>query len=118
MENLTKAIFFAIILIEIDFQFLFTDKVMQSNLAVKFLPIFSDEKKVEVSLAEDQAVIKLSTWTEDLGWCGQKTMSLDAEMLDELHRVISAARIRLNRQKSEKQEEFEPAKVIEFPSFS
>lgn len=91
---------------------------MQSNLAVKFSPIFSDEKKVEVSLQEDQAVIKLSTWAEDLGWCGQKTMSLDAAMLDELHRVISAARIRLNREKVETEEEIIPAKVIEFPQFS
>jgi hypothetical protein len=88
---------------------------MKSNSAVNFLPIFSDEKKVEVSLQDDQAVIKLSTWTDDLGWCGQKTMSLDAEMLDELHRVIAAARIRLNRQKSDAVEEFEPAKVLEFP---
>ena len=90
---------------------------MQTNLAVNFLPIFSDEKKVEVSLQDDQTVIKLSTWTEDLGWCGQKTMSLDAEMLDELHRVIAAARIRLNRQKNENQEEVETtvARVLEFP---
>ena len=91
---------------------------MQSNLAVNFLPIFSDEKKVEVSLQDDQAVIKLSTWTEDLGWCGQKTMSLDAGMLDELHRVIAAARIRLKRQQSENQEEIEQSKVLEFPRFS
>ena len=91
---------------------------MQSNLAVNFLPIFSDEKKVEVSLQDDQAVIKLSTWTNDLGWCGQKTMSLDAEMLDELHRVIASARIRLNRQKSENQEKIEPARVLEFPRVS
>jgi len=91
---------------------------MQSNLAVNFLPIFTDEKKVEVSLQDDQAVIKLSTWTEDLGWCGQKTMSLDAEMLDELHRVISAARIRLNRQKSEGQTEIESPKVLKFPQVS
>ena len=92
---------------------------MQSNTAVNFLPIFTDEKKVEVSLQDDQAVIKLSTWTDGLGWCGQKTMSLDAEMLDELHRVIAAARIRLTRQKSENQEEAggEPttARVLEFP---
>ncbi|HEY8559874.1 MAG TPA: hypothetical protein VIL74_05695 [Pyrinomonadaceae bacterium] len=96
---------------------------MQSNSAVNFLPIFSDEKKVEVSLQDNQAVIKLSTWTEGLGWCGQKTMSFDAAMLDELHRVISAARIRLNREKSENQAETEDsaataAKVLEFPQFS
>jgi hypothetical protein len=99
---------------------------MQSNTAVKFTPIFSDEKKVEVSLHDDQAVIKLSTWTEDLGWCGQKTLSLDAEMLDDLHRVISAARLKLNRQKAEtfveknadNIQQADSAKILRFPNFS
>ena len=99
---------------------------MQSNTAVKFTPIFSDEKKVEVSLNDDQAVIKLSTWTEDLGWCGQKTLSLDAEMLDDLHRVLTAARLKLNRQKAEITLEENPeatpkddsARILRFPQFS
>ncbi len=91
---------------------------MQSNAAVKFLPIFSDEKKVEVALRDDQAVIKLSTWVEDLGWCGQKTMSLDAGMLDELHRVLSAARLKLKRGQIENQEEIASSNVLQFPSFS
>ena len=91
---------------------------MQSNAAVKFTPIISDEKKVEIVLKDDQAVIKLSTWVEDLGWCGQKTLSLEAEMLDDLHRVISAARIKLNRQKSEAKEITESANILRFPSFS
>lgn len=90
---------------------------MQTNTAVKFLPIFSDEKKVEVSLEDDQAIIKLSTWIEDLGWCGQKTMSLDAEMLDDLHRVILAARLKLLKKKSENQEDTSllSSKVLQFP---
>lgn len=91
---------------------------MQSNIAIKFLPIFSDEKKVEVSLQDDQAVIRLSTWTDDLGWCGQKTLSLDAGMLDDLHRVITAARLKLNRHKAENQDEIAGTKVLQFPSFS
>lgn len=91
---------------------------MKSNVAAKFLPIFSDEKKVEVSLEGDQAVITLSTWTEDLGWCRQKTMSLDAEMLDDLHRVISSARYRLNNQKSKSEEAIKTANVIAFPCVS
>ena len=91
---------------------------MKSNLAANFLPIYSDEKKVEVSLQDDQAVITLSTWTEDLGWCRQKTMSLDAEMLDDLHRVISSARYRLNKQAAETSETVKPANVIAFPKFS
>ena len=91
---------------------------MQSNTAVKFLPIYTDEKKVEVTLEQDQAVIKLSTWVEDLGWCGQKTMSLDAEMLDDLHKVIASARYRLNKQKNAENENAEESKVLAFPSFS
>ena len=72
-------------------------------------------------MQDDQAVIKLSTWTEDLGWCGQKTISFDAEMLDDLHRVISAARIKLSRQNTENaepQEASEVSRVLQFPAFS
>ena len=91
---------------------------MKTNAAVKFLPIFSDEKKVEVTLQDDQAVIKLSTWTDNLGWCGQKTLSLDAEMLEDLHRVISAARLKLNSQGEHKTEQTETSNVLKFPNFS
>lgn len=93
---------------------------MKSNTAAKFLPIFSDEQKVEVSLDGDQAVIRLSTWTEDLGWCCQKTMALDAEILDDLHRVISAARYRLNKQKGDNAEkaDLNSGNVISFPKIS
>ena len=91
---------------------------MQVNTVTKFLPIFTEDKKVEVSLENSQAIIKLSTWTEDLGWLCQKTMALDAEMLDDLHRVISSARYRLNNQKSEKEEIAKPANVIAFPVIS
>lgn len=90
---------------------------MQSNVAVKFLPVVSDEKKVEVALDGDQAVIKLSTWAEDLGWQCQKTMSLDGAMLDDLHRVITAARVRLNNQKTEGEEDGATSKVLQFPNF-
>ncbi|MCU1289122.1 MAG: hypothetical protein JWN60_1351 [Acidobacteria bacterium] len=95
---------------------------MQSNSAVVFSPILTDEKKVEVSLRDDQAVIKLSTWTEDLGWCAQKTLSLDSAMLEELQKVISAARIKLqkqaNEQLTEDTEKTASAKILQFPIFS
>ena len=91
---------------------------MQSNLAAKFLPIVSDEKKLEVSLTDNQAVIKLSTWTEDLGWCCQKTLAVDAGMLDDLHRVIASARYKLNGRKTENTETNEQSNVLEFPNFS
>jgi len=90
---------------------------MQSNTATKFSPIFSDEKKIEVSLVDDQAVIKLSTWTEDLGWCGQKTLTVDADMLDDLHRVIASARYKLNGKKNSEGDSANGANVLSFPRF-
>ncbi len=114
-------IFFDIILIEIEFQFLFNlckiTLLMQNNTAFKFVPVFSELKKVDVSLRDDQTVIRLSTWSDDLGWCAQKTMSLDAEMLDELHRVITAARLKIKREKNDSGDEIVPSKVLKFPKF-
>ena len=92
---------------------------MSTNLATKLLPVISNEKKLEVSLKDDQAIIKLSTWTEDLGWCCQKTLSLNAEMLDDLHRVIASARYKLKSQNSEVSALTQaPTNVLKFPSFS
>jgi predicted DCC family thiol-disulfide oxidoreductase YuxK len=90
---------------------------MQNNLAAKFSPIVSDEKKIEVSLTDNQAVIKLSTWTEDLGWCCQKTLSVDVEMLDDLHRVIASARYKINDRNTDVAEK-QSSNILAFPSFS
>lgn len=89
---------------------------MQNITAFKFAPVFSEEKKVDVSLQDGETVIKLSTWTDDLGWCAQKTMALDAAMLDELHRVITAARLKIKREKDDSGEEIIPSKVLKFPN--
>jgi predicted DCC family thiol-disulfide oxidoreductase YuxK len=91
---------------------------MQTNLATKFSPVVSDDKKLEVSLVDNQAVIKLSTWTEDIGWCCQKTLSLDAEMLEDLHRVIASARYKLKSRNAEMSEITQPSNILKFPNFS
>lgn len=88
---------------------------MQSNGARQFLPSIHNNKKVEVSLENGEAVLQLLTWTEGLGWCCQKTMRLETEMLDDLHRVITAARYKLNQQKAERNE-FSSTKILEFPA--
>ena len=88
---------------------------MQTNTAKQFLPSVHNDKKIEVSVENDEAVLKLSTWTENLGWCCQKTMRLEAEMLDELHRVITGARYKLNQRKAETGEHT-TAKILEFPA--
>lgn len=88
---------------------------MQNNLATNFLPIVSDDKKIEVSLEADKAVIKLSNWVENLGWCGQKTLAVEVEMLEDLHRAISSARYKLNQNKADNGETTEISKIIQFP---
>ena len=87
---------------------------MQSNTNIQFLPAVTEDKKIEVSLENGNAVIKLSTWTEGLGWNCQKTLSLEGEMLDELNRSLTAARLRLNREKVDANE-IKSGKVLPFP---
>lgn len=88
---------------------------MQTNSSVQFLPAVTEDKKVDVLIENDEAVVKFSTWNEDLGWCCQKTMRLEAEMLDDLHRAITAARYRLNAAKTNAAHNAS-SKIIEFPS--
>ena len=90
---------------------------MQKNTAVNFAPFVSDDKKLDVSVLEDGAVIRLSTWTEGLGWCGQKTLAIDAEMLDELHTVLMAARLRLRCSSRSDGAAEQFSKVLSFPRF-
>lgn len=91
---------------------------MQNSTAFKFAPVFSEEKRIDLSLQGSEATVQLSTWTEGLGWCAQKTMSLDAEMLDELHRVITAAKLKFRRDAIDGGEDILPAKILEFPKFA
>lgn len=88
---------------------------MQNNTAFKFAPVFTDEQKIDVALEDGQAVIKLSTWVEDLGWCGQKTLALDTELLDELSRLVIAAKMKLKRDAADDSDEILSARILDFP---
>jgi hypothetical protein len=90
---------------------------MQTNAAIKFAPVVTDERRIDLTIDGGQTVIKLSTWTDGLGWCTQKTMSLEPAMLDEMHRVIAAARSKVRKQRVETGEAVAPAKVLTFPNF-
>ncbi|HEV3468719.1 MAG TPA: hypothetical protein VG148_05320 [Pyrinomonadaceae bacterium] len=77
------------------------------------------EQKVEVVFEDGERVaLRYSTWTEGLGWCCQKTIRVDAEQLDELHRALTVARHRLSRRRADKGEPPRPAQVIQLPSLS
>lgn len=90
---------------------------MQTNTATELLPSINEDKKIDVSVNNDAAIIKLSTFTEGLGWTCQKTMCLDSDLLDDLHRAISAARYRINSHKAENNIT-NSSNVIGFPSIS
>ncbi|MBA3248293.1 MAG: hypothetical protein ACR2GW_13900 [Pyrinomonadaceae bacterium] len=95
---------------------------MQSgnHAAVHTLPAKHSEQKVELSLERHEeevlAVLRYSTWTDGLGWCGQKTIQIAAEQLDDLHHAITVARHHLNRQRAEAGQVVESAQVIQFPT--
>jgi hypothetical protein len=83
------------------------------------LPSSREEQQVEVVIEERDGrqcvALRLSTWTEGLGWCCQKTIRLDGEQLDDLHHAISVARHRLNRQRAENGQFRPSAQVIQLP---
>ncbi len=79
-----------------------------------------DDEKVEVLLesheGQERVVLRYSTWVEGLGWCGQKTIRLDGEHLDDLHRALTVARHRINRKRAESGQLSAPATVIQLPT--
>jgi hypothetical protein len=82
-----------------------------------------EDRKIEVSIesegaTEQQVVLRYSTWTDGLGWCGQKTIRLDAELLDDLQRALTVARHRIKRQRAERGDPLETGKVIQLPTIA
>ncbi|HEX8560201.1 MAG TPA: hypothetical protein VF668_19040 [Pyrinomonadaceae bacterium] len=79
-------------------------------------------QKVEVSYEQTEGgegvALRYLTWADGLGWCCQKTIRVEAEQLDELHRALTVARHRLRRQRAEAGEAPTPAQVIQLPSLS
>lgn len=97
---------------------------MQSghSATVQTLQSPKDDKRVEVSLESDggteRVVLRYLTWTEGLGWCGQKTICLEGDQLDDLHRALTVARHRLHLQRAERGERAEPAQIIQLPALA
>jgi hypothetical protein len=57
----------------------------------------NDEKKIEVSIDGDKAVIRMSTYADGIGWFVQKTITVDADMLDLLADQFTAVRGKIRR---------------------
>jgi hypothetical protein len=91
---------------------------MRSNLAFNFAPAISGEKRLDLGFANGETVIRMSTYVEGLGWSTQKTLKLDEEMLDDLHRVITAARQKIKRESTKETDGSEPSRILQFPAFA
>ncbi len=93
-----------------------------NNAAVHILRSARDNQKVEVFIepheGEERVAIRYSTWVEDLGWCCQKTIRLDADQLDDLQRAVTVARHRLNRQRADAGQTQQTAQVIKLPNIA
>jgi len=80
------------------------------------------QQKVEVLFEQQEdggcVALKYLTWTDGLGWCCQKTIRVEGDQLDELHRAITVARHRFHRKRAEAGEATQPAQVIQLPSLS
>lgn len=80
------------------------------------------ERKVEVVFDPtgdaESVALKYSTWVDGLGWCTQKTIRVESDQLDELHRALMVARQRVRRRRAEAGAPHVPARVIPMPSFS
>ena len=91
--------------------------LMQTQLKQQFAPIANDEKRIDVSIEDGRAVIKMATWTDGLGWNTQKTIALEADLVEVLHRALASARVRLRS--AEIGEAVDgSARILGFPSSS
>ena len=92
----------------------------QNQTTARALNSSRPEQKLEVAMQnrddEDCVTLRLSTWTDGLGWCAQKTIELEADQLDELHLAVTVARRRLAAKRAEADQPTVSAKVIRLPT--
>ncbi|HYE64267.1 MAG TPA: hypothetical protein VD966_01715 [Pyrinomonadaceae bacterium] len=94
----------------------------RSNTTVQILQSPAFDQRIEVSIESSEGVehvvLRHATWTEGLGWCCQKTIRLDGEHLDDLHRALTVARHRLNRRRVEAGQLTGTGQVIQLPTLA
>ncbi|HYP53477.1 MAG TPA: hypothetical protein VEQ42_08045 [Pyrinomonadaceae bacterium] len=91
-----------------------------NNATAQFPSTTGADSRVEVILetsgGEEMVALRYSTWVEGLGWCTQKTFSVDAAQLEDLQRSLTAARHRINRRRTDAGQAHAPAQVLQFPA--
>ncbi|MBA2339337.1 MAG: hypothetical protein H0V88_02995 [Pyrinomonadaceae bacterium] len=76
-----------------------------SGAIAKVFESACEDQKIEVAIEQRDGVssvmLRHLTWTDGLGWCSQKTIRLQADQLDDLHRALTVARYRINQQQAD-----------------
>lgn len=89
------------------------------NSITQILASEREDERLEIILDDSEGAacvaLRAATWTEGLGWCGQKTIELDTAQLDELQRALTVVRHRLKRRRAEAGEVIETSKIIRLP---
>jgi|GEM_PF-729969 len=104
------------------FRLAHTSNMQQQNKAAEQAPTRAgSDRKIEVVFEEregggDGVSLKYLTWTDGLGWCCQKTINVEADQLDELHRALTVARHRVSRRRADSGQPAQTAQVIRLPS--
>lgn len=89
-----------------------------TNTALNFAPVVSDNRRIDVASEDGETIISYSTWADGLGWCKQKTIPLNEALLDDLHKVITAARLKVKQNSTSGiRGDGNSANVLEFPKF-
>lgn len=90
--------------------------------AARTLDDAREDRKVEVSYEQHEGAevlaLRYMTWTDGLGWCCQKTIRVEEDQLDELHRALTVARHRARRKAADAGAPHAPAQVIQLPSLA
>jgi hypothetical protein len=82
-----------------------------NEIAVNQVPTSAEEKKkIDVSIEDDKAVIRMSSFSDGIGWFTQKTIVVNAEMLDELQAKLVEACGKISRES----DDILSADVLEF----
>jgi len=59
--------------------------------------VITEDPRVEVTVDGDQAIIRMMTYADGIGWFVQKTIRINAEILDSLADQFSIAREKIKR---------------------
>lgn len=73
---------------------------MTSNhqIATERSTAIAEDKRVEVTIDGDNAVIRMSTYADGIGWFVQKTITVDVDMLDAMSDQFAIARGKIQRE--------------------